>query len=307
MFNLNDELMQWRRSMSAAGLESPEVIGELESHLRDDIEQQIRSGCSASDAFRISVERLGGPRALRNEFDLVRPAGVRAMLRRHWWKIALCSVVGVIAAGVVHALRPAMYISEARILIRAIIADAPSGLRLEQRVGIPEEHVLNPLMRDEVEILSSRDLASEVVARIGPERILRKAGGGGDSATALILLRSGLRVQQVAPGSAVIHLTFRHPDSAIVQPVLREVIEHYLKMHVATHRARASGDPFFAIEVGRISNISQLQAPSQPFFDSAGAYRPLAMMVMAGAGAGLVWVLVAVWLSHLDRRQRSIG
>lgn len=321
MFNLDDELTKWRQGMTAAGLKSPEVIAELEEHLRDDIEKQIRSGISASDAFRLAVERLGGPSALRTEFDLVRPAGVRSTLRRHRWKIVLCSAVGVLAALIVHALRPAMYISEARLLIRTIIADAPAGVPLEQRsANIVQGQPPNHIMREEVELLSSLELASRVVSRIGPEQILRKTGGGNDADTALNILRSGLLVQ-VASGSAVIHLTFRHPDSAIVQPVLREIIEHYLKMHVAIHRGRArerdaaaltpgplvpaGGEQSFV--VGRISNISSIQAPSRPFFDSVSAYRPLVMIVAAGMGAGFAWVLFAVWLSHLDQRQRSIG
>jgi hypothetical protein len=306
MFNLEYELGKWHQAMTAAGLKSPDV-GELEEHLRDDIAHQMRSGVSAADAFRVAVERLGGPSALRTEFELVRPAGVRATLRQHRWKIVLCSVVGILAAVVVHALRPAMYISEAKLLIRAIIADAPPGVPVEERAanvlkGQPPDHV----MREEVEILSSLDLASEIVGRIGPEQILRKAGGGRDRNEALVVVRNGLLVQ-VLPGSSVIRISFRHPDSTIVQPVLREVIEHYLKLHIEIHRARAlvGGSP--SIVVGRISNISPLQNPSQPFFDSAGAYRSPAMLVVAGVGAGFAWVMFAVWLSHFDRRPRGIA
>jgi hypothetical protein len=307
MFNLEYELGKWHGGMTAAGLKSPEVIRELEEHLRDDIDHQMRSGVSASDAFRVAVERLGGPRALRNEFDLVRPAGVRATLRQHGWKVVLCSVVGVIAAVVVHTLRPPIYVSEAKLLVRAIVADAPAGVPLDQRLanmvqGQPPDHI----MREEVAILSSLDLASEVVGRIGREQILRKAGGGHDAGTALKVLRGGLRVQ-VWPGSSVIHLSFRHPDSTIVQPVLREVIEHYLKLHVATHRGRAGGGDERSSVVGRISNISPIQAPSPPLLDSANAYRPLAMIVAIGVSAGFVWVLISVWLSPPDRRQRGIG
>ena len=306
MFNLEYELGKWHGGMTAAGLKSPEVVGELEEHLRDDIDQQMRSGVGASEAFRIAVERLGGARALRTEFDLVRPVGVRATLRRHGWKIALCTAVGVLAAFVVLTLRPPIYVSEAKLLIRAIVADPPAGVPLDQRfANMAQGQSPDHIMREEKAILSSLDLASEVVRRIGREQILRKAGGGQDADTALKVLRSGLRVH-VWPGSSVIHLGFRHPDSTIVQPVIREVIEHYLKLHVATHRARDRAGDERAF-IGRVSNISTIQAPSRPFLDSANTYRPIAMTVAVGVSVGFAWVLAAVWFSRPDRRQRSIG
>jgi hypothetical protein len=99
----------------------------------------------------------------------------------------------------------------------------------------------------------------------------------------------------------VLHLAFRHPDSALLQPVLREVINSYLKLHVEKFR----GDR--APEVGGVSNISLVRAPSSPVFDFA-AVGPLAMIAAAGVLAGLVWTLVASWHSTRDvRHHRGIG
>ncbi len=46
MFNLEQAILQWRRQMLSAGIKTPEPLDELENHLRDDMEQKIRSGLS---------------------------------------------------------------------------------------------------------------------------------------------------------------------------------------------------------------------------------------------------------------------
>src|SRR5689334_14853329 len=44
MFELEDTIAKWRAQMVAAGLKQAGVLDELESHLRDDIEQRMRAG-----------------------------------------------------------------------------------------------------------------------------------------------------------------------------------------------------------------------------------------------------------------------
>ncbi len=68
MFDLEKSILSWRRQMSESGLKSGELLAELEAHLRDDVEMQIRSGVSARAAFEIAVQRMGQPAVLTQEF-----------------------------------------------------------------------------------------------------------------------------------------------------------------------------------------------------------------------------------------------
>ena len=52
MFNLEKEISEWRQQMLAAGVKSPVPLEELESHLREDIEQQVQSGLSEQRRLR---------------------------------------------------------------------------------------------------------------------------------------------------------------------------------------------------------------------------------------------------------------
>ena len=57
--------------MLAAGIKTPVPLEELESHLREDIEQQMQSGLSAEKAFESAAQKIGRVYALQTEFAKV--------------------------------------------------------------------------------------------------------------------------------------------------------------------------------------------------------------------------------------------
>lgn len=68
MSDLEKSIADWRKQMLAAGIQSPMPLEELESHLRDDIEKQMREGINAQTAFDAAIKRLGQADALNREF-----------------------------------------------------------------------------------------------------------------------------------------------------------------------------------------------------------------------------------------------
>src|SRR5262245_24230940 len=72
MFNLEQAIADWRRRMCLGGIKSGEVIDELESHLRDEIERQLRSGADEQHAYEAAVAAIGEVNALRVEFAKVK-------------------------------------------------------------------------------------------------------------------------------------------------------------------------------------------------------------------------------------------
>jgi hypothetical protein len=69
MFNLESAIKEWRRQMLSAGIKAPAPLNELESHLRDAIEHQLRSGRSLPTAFENAVQAIGAANALKHEFN----------------------------------------------------------------------------------------------------------------------------------------------------------------------------------------------------------------------------------------------
>jgi hypothetical protein len=75
MFDLEKSIAEWRRQMIAGGIKSSVVLDELESHLREDIEQRMRSGARAQQAFEEAAQHIGNADALKLEFAKVTPPG----------------------------------------------------------------------------------------------------------------------------------------------------------------------------------------------------------------------------------------
>jgi hypothetical protein len=69
MFDPEQAIAEWRRQMLAAGIETPVPLEELECHLREDVERQVRSGVDAPKAFEAAVQQIGLPDALNREFE----------------------------------------------------------------------------------------------------------------------------------------------------------------------------------------------------------------------------------------------
>ncbi len=68
MFDLEQSIAGWRKHMLAAGIQSPVPLEELETHLRDEIERQMKSGLNEQAAFETSTGRIGQPEILKTEF-----------------------------------------------------------------------------------------------------------------------------------------------------------------------------------------------------------------------------------------------
>ena len=160
------------------------------------------------------------------------------VLFRQKWKIVIGVVLGLVGAAVLYKTEIPLYQSEAKLLVRYIISETkisgPNANNASSKIITDERGA--SIMSTEREILTSMDLAREVVDAIGPQRILGQASARGETGRAIELLRNNLKIN-ITQGSSVIQITFRHSDAEVVQPVMRELVERYLKLHVATHRS----------------------------------------------------------------------
>src|SRR5262245_6838352 len=68
MFNLEQSISAWRRQMESAGVKNPDIVDELESHLRDDWARRVQSGESEEQAFEGAVRGVGQASLLQHEF-----------------------------------------------------------------------------------------------------------------------------------------------------------------------------------------------------------------------------------------------
>ena len=104
--------------MLAAGIKTPVPLDELEGHLRDDVEHQVRAGVEEQQAFDTAILRIGRAGALRREFTKVGETW-QVLRRKVVWALigagfltcwvavgvspALAVVYGVLIAGLILA------------------------------------------------------------------------------------------------------------------------------------------------------------------------------------------------------------
>src|SRR6185503_13389427 len=87
---------------------------------------------------------------------------------------------------------PPIYVSEAKLLIRYVLESKnvnPVGAA--DQVRSPDSRGDN-IINSELEIISSVDLATNVVDLVGADKILAKIGGGNDRGLATAVVKRGL-------------------------------------------------------------------------------------------------------------------
>ncbi len=155
-------------------------------------------------------------------------------LFRHKWKILACWAAGLVAAFVFYKTHPSPYMSEAKLFIKYVVSegktlgpgqDAITKTTLDQRG--------DSIIKSEIEILTSLDLAEEVAKNLGAEKILGQTNKPKTDFGAALMIQQGL-VPDV-PNSSVIRLAFYHPNPEMAQTILREIVNLYLKKHVEIH------------------------------------------------------------------------
>jgi hypothetical protein len=77
MFDVDRQIHEWRQDQAESLGERPEVLDELEGHLRDEVQRQLHAGQAPEAAWTAALARLGDPRHLAAEFAKVPPAPAR--------------------------------------------------------------------------------------------------------------------------------------------------------------------------------------------------------------------------------------
>jgi polysaccharide biosynthesis transport protein len=173
------------------------------------------------------------------------------VLFRHKWKILLCTAAGIVAAAAVYFLLPPVYESQAKLFVRYVEDKSPVD-GIDPQVKLPgESHTpTDPLLNSETEILTSRDLALEVVDAIGVQRLEGKSVSKATRADAAGSLAKGLSAT-VVPDTNIITISYRNADPKLPLPVLQELVRRYFDKHLEIHRSVGALD-FVTRETARL-------------------------------------------------------
>ena len=87
MFDLDQAIANWRQQMLSAGIKTPVPLEELESHLREDVEERMCSGVTAQQAFETSARQIGQAKMLQPEFSRAGET-IYEWMKRHCYALA---------------------------------------------------------------------------------------------------------------------------------------------------------------------------------------------------------------------------
>ncbi len=155
-------------------------------------------------------------------------------LIRHKWKVIICTVAGLMAAGVAYYTAAGMYQSEAKLLIKYVVEKSPYD-RVDSQAS-PSGRSGEGLIDAEIAIISSWDLVREVAKVIGPDRLLAGTDTPPTPDAAAGVILKGLDVR-TSKESSVISVTYENGDPQLATEVLGEIVRQYFDKHLAVHRS----------------------------------------------------------------------
>src|SRR5271165_3711674 len=137
------------------------------------------------------------------------------ILFRHKWKILLFAAGGMLASAALYFLLPPAYESEAKLFVRYVV-DKSVVDGLESQIKTPNPQT-DTVINSEVEILTSSDLAREVVQAIGVERLMPSAGDKVSIEKATQSLFKGLDVS-IVKGTNIIFISYKSGNPDLPMP-----------------------------------------------------------------------------------------
>lgn len=135
MFNLEQSISEWRAKMLSAGIRNPDIVDELESHLREDWARRVESGESGEQAFESAVQGVGDASLLKHEF-------AKPGVKKRAWLRKLRGIIDAVAGAFGSVPSLSTFTSGARWTLELARQEAP---RLHHGF-VGTEHVLLGLL-----------------------------------------------------------------------------------------------------------------------------------------------------------------
>src|SRR5947199_1034272 len=161
------------------------------------------------------------------------------------WKRTIIgfTLFGILAAAAVYFFYPAVYESDARLLVRYVLersgydpVDAVQGQGTRGGSGL----TIDAVIAAEVSMITSWDLSVQVAEALGPNRVLpdTKAPTVVGAAAAI---NSGLATT-TAKNSNIIGVAYQNRKPEVATAVLNELVNRYFTKHLEVHRSAGAFD-----------------------------------------------------------------
>src|SRR5205823_6254737 len=161
------------------------------------------------------------------------------------WKRTILGLAlfGIVVAAGVYFFYPAVYESDARLLVRYVLERSgydPVDALQGQGTRVGSGLTIDAVIAAEVSILTSWDLSVQVAEALGPNRVLPDSKAPSVVAAAAAI-NSGLSTT-TAKGSNIIGVSYQNPRPEVATTVLNELVTRYFTKHLEVHRSAGAFD-----------------------------------------------------------------
>ena len=174
-----------------------------------------------------------GPSLSRNDFLYA--------LFKHKKKILFGAIVGLAAAVAVYFYYPAVYESDAKLLVRYLVERSTVDTVDSPRNPGGYAPATDSVIGSEIEILNSWDLAVQTAEAVGPKRLLPGGKATASKEAAAATIASGL-ILTTHKGSNIIFAAYQNRDPELATLVLSELVTRYFNKHLEVHRSAGAFD-----------------------------------------------------------------
>jgi polysaccharide biosynthesis transport protein len=162
------------------------------------------------------------------------------MLFRHKWKILVFAVLGIAGAAAIYLLSPPVYESSARLFVRYVVERSALD-NVENQIKTDHNSQSNSLLNSEVQILTSGDLAKQVVEKVGINRFQKNPKGGVSTEEVAREMLKSLSVSPVKD-SDIIEVSYKNQNPELATAVLQNLVNLYFDKHLEIHRSTGAFD-----------------------------------------------------------------
>lgn len=176
-------------------------------------------------------DNWGGGRPAHSQSQMINLRECLTIFFRDLRIITIMAVVPLVISLLLLMVAEKKYVANATLLVRIgkeflYRPDVSENSNAPMPIAFDREQIL----KSEVEILRSRDLAESVLLTVGTERIFPKLSGGDPEARHQSALRAlhGAIDAVIVKETNVIEVSFAHPDSQIAANVVNALVDAYL-------------------------------------------------------------------------------
>ena len=163
------------------------------------------------------------------------------ILFKHKKKIQFCTLIGLVAAGFYYFLSPPPYLSQAKLLVRYVL-DTNAVDSIESQIKTPGSSSYNEnLLTSEIEILTSWDLAEQIVDSVEAKYFQKNGMRPVDKNKEAKGILQGLTVTALK-GSNVLLISYKNKNPKLAVHVLQDLVKFYFVKHLEVHRSASAFD-----------------------------------------------------------------